>query len=185
MITGRRFCEKHRIIFHVILIIIFTKHRIWILLRLFCFFSLFFIFLCFFFEIELSSFFCLFFNLPFSSLLLVSLSFFIISRVACLGPVQDEMSFHSLFYFSCGVSCAFVCVCFSYSVIILSAWAHLSSICVALLQVPGFYCTCISFCSVKLFVLFRASGNEMFGSHLIFYICFSCSHCGHCLEFEG
>ena len=136
MITGRRFCENHRIIFHVILIIIFTKHRIWILLRLFCFFSLFFIFLCFFFEIDLSSFFC-FFNLSFSSFLLFSLSFFIISRVACLGPAQDEMSF-SFFAFFVGFLVVLFVFVFLYYVILLSVWVHLSSVRVALLQVPGF-----------------------------------------------
>ena len=94
-----------------------------------------------------------FFHLSFTSFLLFSLSFFIISRVACLGPVQDEMSFSFIAFFR-GFSCAFVCVCFF---IFCDSFVCLGTFVLGLccfIASARFYCTCISFCFVKLFVLF-------------------------------
>ena len=137
MVTGRRVCEYHRLLFHIhLLIIFFSKHRIWILFSLFCFFCLFFFFLCLFFlPLLFSFFFLLFFKFVFLFFFFFSSSFFIISKVALLraGPELEELLFPGLgdalrFSF---VPCVFSVVFFKYSV-------KLSSVCVDLLQVPGF-----------------------------------------------
>ena len=127
MVTGRRVCEYHRLLFHTHLII-FMRHRIRILMSFFCLFFFFKFSFLFIFMILVSSFFCRLI-LSFSSFFFLSFSFSIISRVAGLsaGPGRGDEVFLSCF--PLGVfpddDCSY---CFKYSV-------KLSSICVLLLSV--------------------------------------------------
>ena len=100
MVTGSRFCEYQRLLFHTYLCIIFMQHRIRILLSFFCFFFFFQFFFLLILMILLSSFFfLLLLNSVFLFFFFLSSSFFIISTVAGLsaGPGRGDEVFLSCF----------------------------------------------------------------------------------------
>ena len=145
MVTGRKVCEYHRLLFHTHLLIILMQHRIRILLSFSCLFFFFQFLFLFIFMILLSSFFLLLLlNFVFLFFFFLSSSLFIIFRVAGLsaGPGRGDEVFLSCFpllgvslgVFSDG-DCSY---CFKYLVKLSSVCVILLSVCVDLLQVPGF-----------------------------------------------
>ena len=140
MVTGSRVCEYHRLLFHThLLIIFFSKHRIWILFSLFCFFCLFFFFLCLLF-LPLLLFFLFFkFVFLFFFLLLLIFLYHFYGRPLKGWPRMRGVTFSWMrrcvtFSF---VPCVFSVVCFKYFVKLSSVCVLLLSVCVDLLQVPG------------------------------------------------
>ena len=75
-------------------------------------------------------------------------------------------------------------VFFVYSVVVSSVIVLLSSVC-CFVASAWFSSTCICYYIIKLHILFRVTGNEMFCSHFILRVFFSSLQDVHCLQLAG